>query len=478
MNDIEFEQVIIKTLYANGEVSGKIIPELQEDWFINVDHKIIAKSIIDYNTQYSAIPNVIEMHRMLTDERTITAFDKCMGISDEEVNTSYILDEIQTFVRKRLLRQVSMEIGNYCAGGKSNLSFADESAYAETFTFDTQIGFSFFEEPERIFENIITNEKLIPTGCKSLDEMIGGGFHEKSLNLIMAPTNIGKTLIMCSMASAMVLAGYKVLYVTFEDSELKIGQRIMQNIFDITQDELRSLSGKAYRAMWEKATKQIGNNKLVIKEYSEGSVSALTLKALIKDLKDKRGFVPDVLFIDYIRCMIPNGRVNPNMNDNSKLLEISSQVRSIGMEMGIPTISGMQSNRGGYGKSEIGLDDAADSFGQTMKADAIFGVTQTPELKSANMYNVKLLKTRYGGNFRGATVTIGVNIEKQKIYDLRTNSKVSSNSSWDDTPYPQSGYEPVYDQGNDFVPVANQIEVPQEQAMQVPDTTNDINLFD
>lgn len=455
MTDIEFEQVVIKTLYANEEVSSKILPELREEWFSHVDHKFIVKSILDYNTQFAALPNIIEMRRLLTDQRTVDEFNRCMDIPDQDVNTPYMLEEIQSFVRKRLLKQVGSQIANYCTTGQTSISFADESAYAESFTFDTKIGFSFFEEPEKIFEGIVTNEQVYPSGCKTLDDMIGGGFHEKSLNLIMSPTNVGKTLIMCSIAASMILAGKSVLYVSFEDSELKIGQRIMQNLFDITQTELRALNKSAYGKLWMKMKNQIGANKLVIKEYSEGCVNALTLKALIKDLKDKRKFIPDVLIVDYIGCMIPNGRMNPNMNDNTRLLNVSAQVRSIGMEMGIPVISASQSNRGGYGKSEIGLDDAADSFGQTMKADAIFGVTQPPELKAANMYNVKLLKTRYG-NMRGTTVTIGVNIEKQKIYDLRNTSNVTATS---------------------FTPTADAVPIDDPMGEPASDS-NDINVFD
>lgn len=419
MTDNEFEQVIIKTLYANRDVSSKVVPELDNSWFTNTDHKYIVDAIIDYNTKYSEMPNVIEVKRLLKDERTVQEFDKCLQIADEDVNTPYILDEIQNFVRKRLGSRVCMAYTEYCASGKSKGSFADDMAYAESFSFDTKVGFSFFEEPEMIFNNIITNERLLPTGCKSLDEMIGGGLHTKALIEVMASTNVGKTLVLCSITSALVMAGWKVLYVSFEDSEVKVGQRIMQNIFDITQNELRALNKEAYAKLWKKRASGIGHNKLVIKEYSEGCINALAIKALMQELKEKRGFVPDALVIDYIGCMIPNGRPNPSENDNSKLREICAQVRSIGMEMNIPVLTAAQSNRGGYGKAELGLDDAADSFGQTMKADVIFGITQTPELKEANMYTVKLLKTRYGQP-KSSVVTIGVDTSKQKIYDLKS----------------------------------------------------------
>ena len=419
MTDNEFEQVIIKTLYANPDVSSKVVPELDNSWFTNTDHKYIVDAIIDYNTRYSEMPNVIEVKRILKDERAVKEFEKCMEIADSDVNTPYILDEIQTFVRKRLGSRVCMAYTEYCSSGKSRGSFADDMAYAESFSFDTKVGFSFFEEPEMIFNNIITNERLLPTGCKSLDEMIGGGLHTKALIEVMASTNVGKTLVLCSITSALVLGGWKVLYVSFEDSEVKVGQRIMQNIFDVTQNELRALNKEAYAKLWKKRASGIGHNKLVIKEYSEGCINALAIKALIQELKEKRGFVPDALVIDYIGCMIPNGRPNPSENDNSKLREICAQVRSIGMEMDIPVLTAAQSNRGGYGKAELGLDDAADSFGQTMKADVIFGITQTPELKEANMYTVKLLKTRYGQP-KSSVVTIGVDTSKQKIYDLKS----------------------------------------------------------
>lgn len=423
MTDNEFEQIIIKTLYANPNVSGKIVPELTTDWFTNTDHKYIIDAIIDYNTKYSAMPNVIEVKRMLKDERTVNEFDNCMRIADADVNTPYIQEEIQEFIRKRLGSRVCMAYTEFCSTGKAKGSFADEMAYAESFTFDNKVGFSFFEEPEVIFNGIITNEKLYPTGCKSLDEMARGGLHEKSLTLFLAPTNIGKTLIMCSVTSSLILAGKKVLYISFEDSELKIGQRIMQNIFDITQFELHSLNKDSYKRLWLKKAAPLGHDKLVIKEYSEGVINALALKELIRELREKRGFVPDVLVIDYVKCMIPNGRLNPNENDNSKLRDICAQVRSIGMEMGIPVVSGAQANRGGYGKAEINLDDIADSYGSAMKADLIFGVTQPPDLKEANMYTVKLLKTRYGQP-KSSVVTIGVDIEKQRIYDLKTFDKV------------------------------------------------------
>ena len=230
---------------------------------------------------------------------------------------------------------------------------------------------------------------------------------------------------MCALTTNFVMHGYRVLYVTFEDSENKIATRIAQNMFDITQQQYKVMSRDDFSKAFTKAKSIAGGDKLVIKEYPEGTVNALQIEALIKDLKDKKKFVPDVLVVDYIGCMAPNGKPNPNLNSNSVLTLAAQQIRALGMKYGFPVISASQTNRGGYNTAEISLSDAADSFGQNMKADAVFAVTQTPEMKDQGMYNVQLLKTRYG-NQRGQFVTIGVDVEKQRIFDLNSSASVAS----------------------------------------------------
>lgn len=329
------------------------------------------------------------------------------------------------------------EIQNYVSGGTQKESFADNVAAAEAFTFDDNIGFDFFSEVRRLYEDANTKEVIFKTGLKTIDDLIGGGLHEKSLTLVMSGTNVGKTLIMCSLATNFILNGYRVLYVTFEDSENKIATRIAQNMFDVTQQQYKTMTeknfGTAYTQALEKVRKhfkdaEMAKHNLIIKEYPEGTVNALHLEALLKDLKDKKKFTPDIMLVDYIGCMIPNGKPNPNMNSNTLLTLAAQQVRALGMKYGFPVVSASQTNRGGYGTAEISLSDAADSFGQNMKADAVFAVTQTPEMKDQGMYSVQLLKTRYG-NQRGQVVTIGVDVEKQRIFDLNSSSSVAARTT-------------------------------------------------
>lgn len=425
MTTQEFEKVIIKALYANQSICSKVLPELTDKWFSEYDTKQIVNKIIEFNTKYSNLPNAIELKRMITDEKTLKVFDDVLAIDDNQVNTPYLMGEIEEFVRKKLLLNQATKIQQYANGGVQKESFTDNIADAEAFTFDDNIGFDFFSEAQRLYEDANTKEVIFKSGLKTIDDLIGGGFHEKSLSLIMSSTNVGKTLIMCALTTNFVLHGYRVLYVTFEDSENKIATRIAQNMFDITQSQYKVMSRDDFAKAFTKAKSIAGGDKLIIKEYPEGTVNALQIEALIKDLKDKKKFVPDVLVVDYIGCMIPNGKPNPNLNSNSLLTLAAQQIRALGMKYGFPVISASQTNRGGYNTAEISLSDAADSFGQNMKADAVFAVTQTPEMKDQGMYQVQLLKTRYG-NQRGQLVTIGVDVEKQRIYDLNNSASVAA----------------------------------------------------
>ena len=387
MKEFDFEKVIIKALITNDKVKTKVLPFLKEEWFgFNIDAKDIVRKIISYNSKYSEMPNPLEIERMISNDSTLKTFKDILSIPNENVETPYIIEEIEEFVRRKLIYNVSEKMHEYCRGENQEDNFADEVAEAQAFSFNTDIGFSFFEDPQILFEDIIANEKVYSTGLKSI-------------------------------ATNLIINGHTVLYVTFEDSEKKIGQRIAQNLYDVTQTQLKSLSRNSYGSIYKKALAKCGHNKLIIKEYEEGTLNAIGLKALLKELEEKKNFIPEVLIIDYIGCMIPNGKVSINTNDNTILKLVSGQVRSIGMIKGIPIVSAMQTNRGGYQSADLGLDDAADSFGQTMKADAIFGIMQSPEMKEANMYTVKLLKTRYG-NKRGNVVTIGVDVEKQRLFDL------------------------------------------------------------
>jgi hypothetical protein len=175
----DFEKLIIKALYSNKEVESKVIPELKSEWFFSGEAINIVNNIIEFNGKYNKMPNVIETERILKDERVLTYFKECLSLQDEEVNTEFILGEIEEFVKKKLLINTSSKIQSYVLENKKiEGSFSDLVSDAETFSFDTSIGFSFFEDPQRLYEDANVKEKIFGSGLNTIDELLSGGFHE------------------------------------------------------------------------------------------------------------------------------------------------------------------------------------------------------------------------------------------------------------------------------------------------------------
>jgi archaellum biogenesis ATPase FlaH len=423
MVNVQFPHLILKTLYVNQSVRNRVTPYLSADWFReNQNISTIITKILEYMEKFGQFPTVIESRMMLrTDASILEEFDAAMGIPEEEACTEFILQDIEQFIRQKLLYDATVKIQealfSHSEPTSDEGSFAQMVADAESFTFDTDIGFDLVEDLDKVYEEMITAVSIIPSGIKEIDTLLNGGVPDKVMIGIMAPTNVGKTLIMSALASNMLTQGHNVLYITFEDSKTKIATRMMQNLCDISQEQLKMLNRNSFIALKDMMKKK-SSQHLKIAEMEECTVNAMRIRTLLKDLKEKKHFEPEIIFIDYIGCMIPNGRPNPNLNSNTILQKVAAETRgSICMKLGIPIVTALQTNRGGYGSASVDLNDVADSYGSTMKLDAILAVTQDQTMLQNGMYKIKVAKTRIKNN-KGTEVMIGVSIDKQQIYDL------------------------------------------------------------
>lgn len=424
MVNVQFPHLILKAIYSNSNVRNRVIPYLSADWFReNQNISSIVSKILDYMEKFGQFPTVIESRMMLrTDQGMLEEFDAAIAIPDDEANTEFMLQDIQEFIRKKLLYEATVKIqeslfSNTEPDQQEEGSFAQMVADAEAFTFDTDIGFDLVEDLDEVYEEMIQAVSIIPSGIKEIDTLLNGGVPDKVMIGIMAPTNVGKTLIMSALASNMLTQGHDILYLTFEDSKTKIATRMMQNLCNISQEQLRMLNKNSFVALKEMMKKK-SSQHLKIVEMEECTVNAMRIRTLLKDLKEKKQFEPEIIFIDYIGCMIPNGRPNPNLNSNTILQKVAAETRgSICMKMGIPIVTALQTNRGGYGSASVDLNDVADSYGSTMKLDAILAVTQDQTMLENGMYKIKVAKTRIKNN-KGTEVMIGVSIDKQQIYDI------------------------------------------------------------
>lgn len=420
----DFERLIIKSLYSNESISNKILPMFSYDWFDDELLINISNTISTFFQEHERIPNVLETKLLLKNNTSaLNEFEECLKIPDEEASTDFILTQIEEFIQKKKLFHAARDIVEEIKKpGKVQGGFADKISECEAFTFDESIGTDFMNDVDEMYDTIIENERVFKTGLKTLDILLGGGLHEKSITILLAETNLGKTLSLCSLAAGLITNGYNVLYVTFEDPEKKIAKRILQNILNTNQKELKSLTKEQFKNFFINSTKNIKKN-LIIKEYPEYTCNAITINTLLKNLEEKKKFKPEVIIIDYVGCMIPNVR-NNSMNTNSTLQHITGEVRAIGMAKGIAILSVAQTNRGANGTSDLRLDDSADSYGQNFKADAVLGITQPPACIEACRYLFKLIKTRFDGEMKGQRRYVGVDISKQRLFDVMSDEEL------------------------------------------------------
>ena len=251
------------------------------------------------------------------------------------------------------------------------------------------------------------------TGLDTIDDLIEGGFHEKTLTLIMAETNMGKSLMMGALAKNNAFQGKKVLYVTCEMSEFKIGERILANSLDINTKDIKMLTRDKFSECLKRARANLAG-KFVVKEYPTGVATISHIRNLVKELQIKKNFTPDIIYIDYISIM---ASILNSKSDNTYTLQkrITEEVRRLAVELGIPIVSAIQTNRMGMGKDELDLTNTSDSIGTAFTADIIIAVTQSEELRAMSKFMWSLIKNRYGQNKVG--VTIKVDYPKMRLSD-------------------------------------------------------------
>jgi len=400
LDPLFIEKVVLKSLFVKDHVRERIIPFLNTNIFHSVEAKIIVKHILQFRAKYNNFPTVSEIQLEIEDDKYNSFLSDCVKLDTTEYTDEHLLDRTEDFIKQSLLFNVFSEAVDNVDNGKLKEieDIPDKLREIVSFSFNTQIGLDLFSEDgeESMFNHLHDEDKVIPTNIPYFNAAVKGGFHEKALTLFLAATNVGKTLIMCSMASDALLQNKKVLYVTLEMEKHMIGERILANLFDVSLNDLPLMTREKFKLKFEKIRQHIKQN-LIIQEYPTKSINANHLRTLVKDLGIKKGFKPDILFIDYIGLMVPI-HIRKEENSYTEQKRISEEVRGVAGELGPATVSGVQTNRDGAESSDIDLTNIADSFGTAATADLIIAVTQSDEMREAGKFLWIILKSRYGRN--------------------------------------------------------------------------------
>ena len=290
-------------------------------------------------------------------------------------------------------------------------------------SFDTHIGHNFFDDSQSRYDFYHRKEERIEFNIEYLNRITKGGLPKKTLNILLAGTGVGKSLAMCSFAAGNLLAGKNVLYITMEMAEERIAERIDANLMNVTMGDLAEMTKESYDKKLEKISRKT-NGKLIIKEYPTSSAGSANFRHLLNELKIKKNFIPDIIYIDYLNiCASSRIKYGSNINSYTLIKSIAEELRGLAVEFNVPILSATQTTRSGFTSSDIGLEDTSESFGLPATADFMIALISSEELESLNQIMIKQLKNRYSDPARYRRFVVGIDKSRMKLYDVEESAQ-------------------------------------------------------
>ena len=302
-------------------------------------------------------------------------------------------------------------------------------------SFDSSVGHDYLEDFEERYDFYNRKEEKLEFDLDLFNKITKGGLSKKTLNVILAGTGVGKSLFMCHMAAAALMQGKNVLYITMEMAEERIAERIDANLLNMTMEELSKVTKDIYETRLGKLIKKTAG-KLIVKEYPTAAAHSGHFKALLEELKMKRNFTPDLIVIDYLNiCSSARMKAGAGVNSYTFVKSIAEELRGLAVEYNVPIVSATQTTRGGFGNTDVGLEDTSESFGLPATTDLMFALISTEELENLNQIMVKQLKNRYNDVNYYKRFVIGVDRSRMKLYDVEESAQKNiSDAGQDDGP--------------------------------------------
>jgi replicative DNA helicase len=421
-------------LFNEEQYTRKILPYLKSDYFLDRHEKIIFDEIRDYVLTYNNLPTYEAIEIILSKKENLFENDlvECRDIineileSKESSDQDWLIEQTEKFCQEKAIHNAILEsihILEDKGKTKSKGSIPQLLTDALSVSFDPNIGHDYIDDSERRFDFYHKVEKKIPFDLEFFNKITKGGLPQKTLNIVLAGTGVGKSLFMCHMAAACLSQNYNVLYITLEMAEERIAERIDANLLNVKLDELMDLPKDVYEKKINKLRQNI-KGKLIIKEYPPVSAGSIHFRNLMNELNLKKNFRPDIVFVDYLNlCVSSRLKLGSNVNSYSYIKSIAEELRGLAVEYKLPLVSATQTTRSGYGSSDPGLEDTSESFGLPATADFMFALISTEELEGLNQVMVKQLKNRYNDPSSNKRFVIGIDRSKMKLYDAEQSAQ-------------------------------------------------------
>lgn len=429
---MKIETVILQNLANDDEYMRKVIPFLKRDYFLDNSDKIIYDKIKDFIDQYNAIPSKdalvisVQNDKSLNEDQYKEVAEAILQLDPTEHNKDWLYKETEKFCKDKaiynaILSSIAIIDGRDKARTEDGIPQLLQEALGVCF--DNNVGHDYIDSSDQRFEFYHKIESRIPFDLDYFNRITNGGMPNKTLNVCLAGTGVGKSLFMCHVAASVLAQNKNVLYITLEMAEERIAERIDANLMNITMDQLKELPKAIFDNRIEKI-KDRTQGKLIIKEYPTAGAHTGHFKALLNELQLKRQFKPDLIIIDYLNiCASSRFRGGANINSYTLIKSIAEELRGMAVEENVPILSATQTTRGGYGNTDVELTDTSESFGLPATVDFMFALISTEDLEAMNQLMVKQLKNRYNDPTINKRFVIGVDRAKMKLYDLEQSAQ-------------------------------------------------------
>ena len=427
MSTQTIERTTLTHLIHNENYCRKVIPFIKSDYFSNRDEKIVFEEIEKFLEKYNSLPTQealsinVDNRKDLTDDEYQKIVELIGSLNKTEVDFQWLHDETEKFCKDKAIYNAVLDGIKIIDGkDKQRTPEARPSILSDALavSFDLTVGHDYVEDGLNRYDFYHKKEDKVKFDLDYFNKITKGGLPQKTLNIALAGTGVGKSLFMCHVASSVLMQGKNVLYITLEMAEERIAERIDANLMNITIDDLHTLPKKMFENYLTKIQKKT-NGKLIIKEYPTASAHVGNFRSLIKELALKRSFRPDIIFVDYLNiCASSRFRGNANVGSYFYIKAIAEELRGLAVETNVPIVSATQTTRSGFVSSDIGLEDTSESFGLPATADLMFALISTEELEDLNQICVKQLKNRYNDPTVNKRFILGIDRAKMRLYDV------------------------------------------------------------
>ena len=430
MEKVEF--LILRNLLHNEVYLRKVIPFIKSEYFEDLNQKVIFEEILKFVQEYNkpATKEVLYIeveNRQDVNETSFKEITQAISyLEDEPSEFNWLVDTTEKWCRDRAIYLALMESIHITDGKdakKNRDSIPSILSDALAVSFDTHIGHDYLSDYEQRYESYHRKEEKIEFDLEYFNKITKGGLPNKTLNIALAGTGVGKSLFMCHVASSALLQGRNVLYITLEMAEERIAERIDANLLNVPIQQLVELPKQMFDSKVSNLAKKT-QGTLIIKEYPTASAHAGHFKALLNELALKKSFRPDIIFIDYLNiCSSSRFRGGSNVNSYTLVKSIAEELRGLAVEFNVPIVSATQTTRSGYGSSDVELTDTSESFGLPATADLMFALISTEELEGLGQILVKQLKNRYNDLTIYKRFVVGIDRSKMRLYDVEQDAQ-------------------------------------------------------